>query len=134
MTDDVLDMVYNILRNDDLIKEYCISERDGLRIKYFKYPETADMNGNWIVLEPLLNELPSNFADETWVTYDYLLHVEVWSKNRESNRIIATRVRDLLWDKLKFRENDNIDEMDLGIYRDARRYKGVLHRSDLDNI
>jgi len=134
MTDDVLDMVYNILRNDDLIKEYCTSERDGLRIKYFKYPETADMNGNWIVLEPLLNELPSNFADETWVTYDYLLHVEVWSKNRESNRIIATRVRDLLWDKLKFRENDNIDEMDLGIYRDARRYKGVLHRSDLDNI
>jgi len=39
-----------------------------------------------------------------------------------------------LWEKLKFEQNDSVDEYDLGIYRDARRYKGVLHRSDLDNL
>lgn len=132
--DDGLDIVYNILRQDEIIKGYVSSEQDGLRIKYFTYPETADMEGSWIVLESIINALPSNLADDTWVSYSYLLHIEVWSRKREDNLIIANRIRDLLWDKLKFKQNDSVDEYDLGIYRDARRYKGVLHRSDLDKI
>lgn len=127
-------MVYNILKEDDVIKDYCTSDRDGLKIRYFTYPETADMSGNWIILEPIINEKPSNLADDTWVTYDYMLHVEVWSRDRESNRLVASRVRKLLSDKLKFIQDDDIDEHDLGIYRDARRYKGTLHRSDLETI
>lgn len=132
MTDDILDLVYNVLKDDEVIKEYCTSPIDGLRIRYFTYPETADMRGNWIVLEPIINELPTNMADRTWVAYDYLFHVEVWSKNRVSNRIVASRVRDIVWDKLGMKQNDADDEYDLGIYRDARRYTGKLHRSDLD--
>jgi len=54
------------------------SEQDGLRIKYFTYPETADMTGSWIVLESIINAMPSSYADDTWVSYDYLLHIEVW--------------------------------------------------------
>lgn len=132
--DDGLDIVYNILKKDEVIKEHVSSEQDGLRIKYFTYPETADMEGSWIVLESIINALPSNLADDTWVSYSYLLHIEVWSRKREDNLIIANRIRDLLWEKLKFKQNDSVDEYDLGIYRDARRYKGVLHRSDLDKI
>lgn len=133
-TDDGLQLVYDVLKVDDLIRNYCYSVRDGLRIKFFEYPETADMTGNWIVLESIINELPSHLADDTWVTYEYLLHVEVWSRNRESNRMVAGRVRDILKEEFNFIQNDSVDETDLGIYRDARRYKGVLHRSDLDNI
>lgn len=134
MMDDGLMLINNILKEDETILRYVSSERDGLRIKFFTYPETADMEGSWIVLEPIINALPSNMADETWVTYDYLMHVEVWSREREDNLIVANRIRDLLWDKLKFKQNDSTDEYDLGIYRDARRYKGILHRSDLEVI
>lgn len=134
MKDDGLKLIYDILAEDEVIKEYTSSEQDGLRIKYFTYPETADMSGSWVVLEPIINALPSNMGDETWVTYDYLIHIEVWSRKREDNLTIANRIRDLLWDKLKFKQNDDTDEYDLGIYRDARRYKGTLHRSDLDTI
>ena len=134
MMDDGLMLIKNILKEDETILKYVSSERDGLRIKFFTYPETADMEGSWIVLEPIINALPSNMADETWVTYDYLMHVEVWSRKRDDNLVIANRIRDLLWDKLKFKQNDSTDEYDLGIYRDARRYKGTLHRSDLEVI
>lgn len=133
-TDDGLLLVDKILRQDEIIKQYTRSERDGLRIKFYKYPETGDVDGTFIVLESILNEKPSNYADGTWVTYDYLLHVEVWSKTRAENKIVAKRIRDLLWKELKFKQNDDHEEHDLGIYRDARRYKGVLHRSDLDKI
>lgn len=133
-TDDILEIVDDILRADEVLKEHLSSETDGFKSKFFKYPETADMEGSWVVLEPIINGLPSNMADETWVTYDYLIHIEVWSRKREDNLIIANRIRDLLWEKLKFKQNDDTDEYDLGIYRDARRYKGTLHRSDLDTL
>lgn len=133
-TDDGLEIIDNILRQDKLIKQYCYSERDGLRIKFFEYPETADVDGTFIVLESILNEKPSNFADDTWLTHDYLLHVEVWSRKRTDNRKVANHIRDLLWRKLRFKQDDDVDEYDLGIYRDARRYKGTLYRHDLKDI
>src|SRR5699024_8367027 len=102
--------------------------------KYFEYPETADMSGSWTALESIVNALPSGFSDDTWVSYDYLIHIEVWSRKREDNLIIANRIRDLSWDTLKFKHTDSVDERDLGIYRDARRYEEQLHRSDLDTI
>lgn len=134
-TDDGLWLIYNLLADDEAINEYCYSEKDSkLRINFFKYPETADVSGNWIILESIINGLPSSFADSTWVAYDYMLHVEVWSRNRDANIIVANRIRDLLWEEYKFKQDDDLDEMDSGVFRDARRYKGTLHRSDLDTI
>lgn len=132
--DDVLEKVYNLLASNNYIKNKVTSAKDGLKIRYFRYPETADMSGNWIVLEPIINERPSDFADEVWLAYDYLLHVEVWSKNRKENRELSNYIRDILWNELSFVQNDDIDEYDSGIYRDARRYKGKRYRSDLDTI
>lgn len=134
MNDDILDIVWKILKEDEEVISYVDSDTDGLRIKYFTYPETADITGSWIVLEPIINALPSDHADDTWVAYDYLVHIEVWSRKREDNLIIANRIRDLLWDKLKFKQNDSTDEYDLGVYRDARRYEGKLYRHDLEDI
>lgn len=134
MTDDILDLVYNILKNDEIIPNYVTSQEDGLKIRYFTYPETADMSGSWVVLEPILNEIPSVYADDVWLAYEYLLHVEVWSRDREDNRLIASRIRDILSKELRFTQDDGIDEYDLGIYRDARRYTGKLYRSDFESL
>ena len=132
--DDGLMLFYNLFKNDELIKKHCTSEQDGLKVRFFEYPETADMSGNWIVLESIINELPSNFADNKWLTYDYLLHVEVWSRDRSKNRMLASHISNIVNEVYGFTQDDDIDEYDLGIYRDARRYKGTLYRSDLENI
>src|SRR5699024_7056898 len=124
-------LIYDVLKDDEIIKEYCTSDRDGLRVRFFKYPETADMTGNWIVIDSLLNELPSNFSDNTWVAYDYLFQIEVWSKDREDNRILGARVRGLLWEKLGFKQKDSINEFDKSIYRDASRKTGKLHKQNI---
>lgn len=134
MDNDILDIAWKILKEDEEVRSYVDSDTDGLRIKYFTYPETADMEGTWVVLESIINALPSGYSDDTWVTFDYLLHVEVWSRKREDSLKLSNRIRDLLWDKLKFKQNDSVDEFDLGIYRDARRYEGKLYRHDLEDI
>lgn len=126
---DGLWLIYDVLSQDETIREYCYSERDDdLKIKFYEYPETADMRGNWVVLEPILNEYPSSYADSTWVTYDYLIHIEVWSRSKSENELLANHIRDLLWEAYRFKQADDHEEFDLGIYRDARRYKGKLHR------
>ncbi len=129
---DGLDIVYNLIANDERIRSLATSKKDGLKVRYFEYPSTADMSGNWIVLDSLVNELPSNYADDTWVTHDYLIHIDVWSKNREENRLVSTLIRDLLWKELNFSQNDDNDGYETGIYFDSRRYKGTLHKSWLD--
>lgn len=133
MAEDGKLLINEILRNDPVIRGYTFSEDDGLRIKFYEYPETADMSGSWIVIESIINGLPSNMADDTWVAHDYLMHVEVWSRSAQENKVIADRVSELLWENLRFLENDKTDEYDLGIYRDARRYRGSIERSDLVN-
>lgn len=132
--DDILEIVYNILKEDEEVQHYVSSETDGLRIKYFTYPETADMDGTWIILESIVNALPVGYADDVWLGYDYLIHIEVWSCKRTDNIVLANRIRDIIWEKLKFKQNDSQDEYDTGIYRDARRYEGILYRSDFENI
>src|SRR5699024_7365430 len=99
-TDDILKIIEGILKKDETVSEYLSSETDGFKLKFFEYPETADMEGSHVVLESIINGLPSNMSDDTWVTYDYLVHIEVWSRSREDNLFLADRIRDLLWEKL----------------------------------
>lgn len=129
-TDDILDITYNLLVEDDLVNQ--LVSRSA--IKYFTYPETADMSKNWIVLEPLINALPTEMVDDVWLGYEYLVHIEVWSRNRDENIKLSNRIRNILWEKIKFKQNDSTDEYDEGIYRDARRYEGILYRHDFKDI
>lgn len=132
--DDGLMLVYNALKDDEVIRQYIESDTDGLRMRLYKYPETADVSGPFIVIDSIINGLPSNFSDDTWVSYDYLIHIEVWTPKRDDTINISNRITHVLWEELNFKQNDSTEEFDLGIYRDARRYEGQLHRSDLKDI
>lgn len=125
---DVLNRIYQALIADDYIQE---KVKD--RIKGYEYPATGDVTGPFIVIDPLDAPLPSDYADDNWLTDDYLFQIEVWSKNRLITQELASRIRHVMWD-LGFRQNSGINEFDEGIYRDARRYRGKLYRDDLDSL
>ncbi|MEK4922388.1 DUF3168 domain-containing protein [Cytobacillus sp. FSL R5-0569] len=125
---EILDKVYRHLIEDDFI----ITHVKG-RIKFYEYPETGDVTNPFIVLQPLDVPTPSTLADNTYLSYDFLLQVEVWSKDRKQTEQIAKRVGNILWD-IGFIQNGGINEYDEKIYRDARRYRGNLYRDDLDTI
>lgn len=126
---DILDEIYNALIADNYIYEYCYG-----RIKYYQYPETGDVNAPYIVIEPLDSPLPTALADNEWLRLDYLVQIEVWSKNRKLTDSIAGRVREIMWDRFGFRQQSGPKEYESGIFRDARRYSGTLYRSDFGNL
>lgn len=123
-----INLVYETLKKDSVIKSYLESAKDGLKIKFYEYPETADYEGSYMIIDPLINGMPSSYSDKTWVTYDYLVHIDIFSRNYNDSLTLADRVRDVLWDKLGFKQNDMTSEYDTGIYREARRYTGSLHK------
>jgi len=125
---DILKAVYEALIADDFIREQASS-----RIKYYEYPESGDVTQPYIIIDPLDVPLPKDFADNTWLSYDCLYQIEVWTKNRSTTRELAERIRQVMWN-IGFSQGSGIDEYEEDIFRDARRYRGKLYRNDLDTL
>lgn len=122
--------IYNVLIADSLIKE----KIDG-RIKFYEYPEAKDVKETHIIIDPISPPKPSDYADDKWLTDDYMYQIDVWSKDMDERNIIADKIRHVMW-QLNFRQTDGMDEYDndYGIYRDARRYRGKAYRKDFNNL
>ncbi|SFP80998.1 Protein of unknown function [Halolactibacillus halophilus] len=126
---DILDMVYNALIADDYINTHASG-----RIKFYEYPETGDVTGPYIVIDPIDSPIPANFADDTWTKIDYFLQIDVWSNDRKLSEQLADKVRDVMWHQFGFKQTSGPKEYDNGVFRDARRYRGSLYREDFINL
>lgn len=120
----VIYKIYDALRADPLIRD-----KVGNRIKFYEYPATGDVTGPQIIIDPLDSPMAADFADNKFLTDDYLYQIEVWSKSMADTKAIANRIRIAMW-HINFRQNGGgMDEWDkdTGIYRDARRYRGKVY-------
>lgn len=114
--------IYEALKADSLIQD-----KVGSRIKFYEYPETGNMKETYIIIDPLDTPKPSDYADDKWLTEDYLYQIEVWSKSLTDRDAVAKQIQILMWKEFHFRDTGGgVDEWDkdLNIYRDARRYRG----------
>lgn len=126
----MLDKIYKSLVADDYIKDQTMG-----RIKYYKYPATGDVDKPYIIIDPLDVPLPKDFADNKWLTDDFLYQIEVWSNDRITTEKLAGKIRQVLWN-IGFNQGSGVDEWDedVGIFRNARRYRGKAYRDDLDSL
>jgi hypothetical protein len=114
--------IYEAFLSDSLIQS-----KVGERIKFYEYPAAGDVTGPRIVIDPIAPPLPGDYADNTWLTDDYLYQIEVWSKSMEDTESIAKQIRKVMWKVLGFAQTGtgvNEWDQDTGVYRDARRYRG----------
>ncbi|GIN74030.1 hypothetical protein J14TS2_45050 [Bacillus sp. J14TS2] len=122
--------IYNELTADGVI-----SDLIGNRIKFYEYPEPNDVKETHIIIDPLDPPKPGDFADDNWLTDDYLFQIDVWSKDMVARDLIANKIRHVMW-QLNFRQIGGMDEYDkeYDIYRDARRYRGKAYRKDFNRL
>ncbi|MDO6849196.1 hypothetical protein Q4S57_14645 [Priestia megaterium] len=114
--------VYEALKTNPLIQE-----KVNNRIKFYEYPPIDNMQGVYIVIDPIDTPKPGDYADNQWLTDEYFYQIEVWSKSLLDTQTIAKEVRKIMWEKLGFPQyGTGLDEWDKDtrIYRDARRYRG----------
>ena len=126
--DDYLIRIYNALMDNALIAEQCNG-----RIKFYDYPETCDVTAPYIVIDPLDAPLASDYADNDWLTFDYMVQIDVWSKRRKTTRDLSYEVMKALW-AINFGQSggagDEYDK-DTGIFRMAQRYRGKIYKGEI---
>lgn len=123
--------IYNKLVDDEVINDLV-----GKRIKFYEYPEPKDVKETHIIIDPIGVPIPKDYADDKWLTDDYIYQIDVWSKDMDEVHELALRIREIMWEQLSFRQSDGIDEYDseYDIFRDARRYRGKAYRKDFDSL
>lgn len=126
---DILDEVYDALIADSYIKEQALG-----RIKFYEYPETGEIDNPHIVIDLLDAPTPADYADGKWTKLDYLIQIDVWSKDRKITDSIADRIRAIMWGRFGFAQQSGPKEYDEGVFRDARRYRGTLYREDFEKL
>lgn len=126
-------MIWNIYNT--FIANEDINSLVGNRIKFYEYPEPNDVKETHIIIDPLDIPKPGDYADDIWLTDDYLLQIDVWSKDMGERDLIAKKIQRLMWE-MNFRQIGGMDEYDkdYDIYRDARRYRGKAYREDFNNL
>lgn len=125
---DIEMIIYNALIADS----YIVEQASG-RIKFYEYPESDNVDNPFIIIDPLDVLTPSDLADDTWLTYDCLYQIEVWTKSRAITKKLGEKVHQAMWN-LGFRQNGGISEYENSIFRDARRFRGKLYREDFEEI
>ncbi|GLO64749.1 MULTISPECIES: DUF3168 domain-containing protein [Bacteria] len=128
---DIMNLVYETLIADPFIYEQAGKED---RIKSYEYPKSADVDNPFIVIDPIDVPTPSDFADDTWIKFDCLIQIDVWTRDRKKSIAIANKIRDVMWNEFGFNQNSGPQEFDNVVFRDARRYRGKLYREDFDSL
>lgn len=121
-------MIYKIY--NAFLAEPLIQSKVNERIKFYEYPAAGDVSGPCIVIDPIAPPLPGDYADNSWLTDDYLFQIEVWSNSLEDTEAIAKQIRSTMWKELGFSQTGTgVDEWDpdTGVFRDARRYRGKTY-------
>lgn len=127
----MLDYMYSLLIADSIINQYV-----GNRIKYYEYPATGDFSGIYIVLDPIDPDRIGDYADNTYLSEESLIQVDIWSDSRKTRDLVAKQIRKILVEENEFSEKTGPDEWDkdTGIFRIARRYSKKLYRKDFNNL
>lgn len=118
-------MLYQLY--DALLASPLIQQKVETRIKFYEYPPIDNMEGVYIVIDPLATPRPGDYADNKPMTDEYFYQIEVWSQSFEDTQRVAKEVRIIMTEVVGFSPyGDGIDEYEpeTAIFRDARRYIG----------
>lgn len=126
-SDDQLSLIFDTLLLDDVIKK----EVTRSRIKFYIYPATGDVNGAYIVIDPLMFPLPSAFGDNETLAVTHLYQIDVWTKTRKQKDVITKKVIDVMKSIGYGTVSGGVDEYDAptGIYRTAIRYRKAIEKT-----
>lgn len=131
---DELTKLTNVLIADELIEKetrYINSwGRQDYRIKQYEYPETGNVDGPVIILDPLAEPIQSIFGDDEAIAEDFLIQVDVWSRKSSSTDALAKQITKVFREHGYNYSDAGPKEYDEGIFRSVRRYTGRYYTEE----
>ena len=122
---DELWRIYYALLSSDLIVQKASD-----RIQFYEYPESGDVDGLIIVIDPLSEPKDSDYGDNEAIAEKFPIQVDVWSKNPDDNDAVMKQVNKVLRGIGYTYDGAGPKEYDSGVYRSVRRYIGTYYTSE----
>lgn len=124
---DELTKLYNVLLADPLI-----AEKVGKRIKLYEYPESGDVSGPVIIIDPLSEPLESDYGDDEPITEQLPIQVDVWSRDAYDTKAVAKQITKIFREVGYNYTAAGPNNKEAGIYRSVRRYTGKYYTEEFE--
>lgn len=126
---DLMMSFYNAFNADELLSKHINNQS----IKFINYPNANEIKNVMIVIDELKSPVPSDFADDDNLTYEFVYQVDVFVKENSTTNSrllcerIILRVQRIMWEEFGFGEIDSLRptyDNEYGLYRRAKVFKG----------
>ncbi|WP_440863886.1 hypothetical protein [Staphylococcus shinii] len=105
-------------------------------IRFFTYPNANDVKAPVIVIDDLTTPIPGDFADDDYLTYQYLYQIDLFVKQNSnvngrllSNRLIY-RIQRIMYEQFRFTVNSSGKPeyiSDFNLYRSTLSFTGKIY-------
>lgn len=131
---DMMSIIYNQLLSNNEISKMTLESSGQHRIKYYDYPDTANQNQVFIIIEPLEPPQSAKSGSDQELSLEFTFQVNCESKLRTEVKRLQYLVKKEM-KKLNYGQiAGGLDEYfpDTGHFVDARRYRGTTGLYDTD--
>ena len=112
-------------------------------IRFFTYPNANDVKAPVIVIDDLTTPIPGDFADDDYLTYQYLYQIDLFVKQNSnvngrllSNRLIY-RIQRIMYEQFRFTVNSSGKPeyiSDFNLYRSTLSFTGKIYREEQEQF
>jgi len=130
----MMSIIYNQLLSNNEISKMTLESSGQHRIKYYDYPDTANQNQMFIIIEPLEPPQSAKSGSDQELSLEFTFQVNCESKLRTEVKRLQYLVKKEM-KKLNYGQiAGGLDEYfpDTGRFVDARRYRGTTSLYDTD--
>lgn len=127
---DLMMEMYEAFKADSELSEH-VKE-----IRFFTYPNANDVKAPVIVIDDLTTPIPGDFADDDYLTYQYLYQIDLFVKQNSnvnsrllSNRLIY-RIQRIMYEQFRFTVNSSGKPeyiSDFNLYRSTLSFTGKIY-------
>lgn len=121
--------IYSALMSDDVISKYINNDN----FSFFIYPNANNVIDHTIVIDEVFSPQATDFADDNPMTYEYLLQIDVFIKQKNNvngsllSRELILRVSKIMWEKFGFGEFNSFKTEyynDFNLYHASKQFRG----------
>lgn len=134
---DLMMEIYDALKADEEISQHV------KLIRFFDYPNANEVKEPIIVIDDLSTPIPSDFADDDNLTYQYIYQVDLFIKQNSnnngrllSNRLIL-RIQRIMYEQFRFTVNTSGKPeyiKDFNLYRQTLSFTGKKYKSEMEQF
>lgn len=129
---DLLTVIYSTLIKNEEIAKMTLDENGQHRIKYYDYPETANHNQVFLIIDPVGTPVPVLGGSDKDLQLEFTVQISIESKVRAEvkklQKLVYTSLKELHCNQLPGGLDQYFD--DTKRYVDARRYQGTTDLYD----